>query len=128
MKRFLYVLLVMIMIASCSKPAQKNVDDTFPEYDINMYCHKRAELYKKDDIDGLISFSDSIFNHCLEEKKVDYEWLKTNWDLLSSKAKTFCKQAAGDPDENYSDLKVCAQVVTCKEDNDNLDICVDQKN
>ncbi len=128
MKKLIYIVLMITMISACSDHTQTTVDDTLPEYDVIPYCLKFSSQFKKYDIEGVFSASDSTFTDCLKEEKTNYEWLKSHWDLLSSKAKTFCKQAAGDPDEDYNVLKVCAQAVTCKEDNDNLDICIEQKN
>lgn len=128
MKKFIYIVLVMTVITSCSqeKQAQTNVDDTFPEYDVTPYCQKIASRFKHNDTDKDHSYSDSMFNICLDREKVDYAWLKDNWNLLSSKSKIYCKQAVGNPNKNYNSLKMCALAGTCY-GHENLEICAERE-
>ncbi len=126
MKKLIYIVLVMTVITACSDQTQTNVDDTLPKYDVTPYCHKFSSQFKKYDIEG-DNYSDEVFNDCLQEEKANYEWLKTNWDLLSSKSKVFCKQAVGNPYKHYRVLKECSLAGTCLDDRENLEICAERK-
>ncbi len=127
MKKLIYMALVMIMISACSDQTQTNVDDTLPTYDVAPYCQEIAGYFKHHDTDENHSYSDNIFNSCLKEEKVDYEWLKVHWNLLSSKSKIYCKQAIGNPNKNYNSLKMCTLAGTCLDDHKNLKICAERE-
>ena len=126
MSKLIYIVLMMVMIASCSQEQKIDIDDTLPEYDVEQYCQKWAEDSKKYDIEGVYNHSVMMVNHCMKAEKTDYEWLKSHWNLLPSRLKAHCKKAVKS-DQSYETLRHCSLAAICFEDQENLQICEEHK-